>query len=101
VREEIARGVKAAAGEVGETPFVLLALGMPRAARITEEGDAATAAFDREGKQTELALRRSGDVWKVVTVKDDELASGLAQRLAASIPQAPPPPSQPRRRPGR
>jgi len=104
VREEIARGVKAAAAGAGDTSFLLLALGMPRAAEIKEEGDAATATFAREGKQTELSMQRSGDLWKVVTVKDDELAAGLAQRLAASIPPAvtpTPQPSQPRRRRGR
>lgn len=104
VREEIARGVKAAAGAAGDTSFILLALGMPRAAEIKEEGDAATATFAREGKQTELSMQRSGDLWKVVAVKDDELAAGIAQRLAASIPQtvAPPPAqNQPRRRRGR
>jgi hypothetical protein len=102
VREEIARGVKAAAGEAADTSFVLLALGIPRAAEIKEEGDAATAAFNREGKQTELSLQRNGDRWKVVTVKDDDLAFGIAQRLAASIPQGPPPAAeQPRRRRGR
>lgn len=105
VREEIARGVKAAAGEAGDTSFILLALGMPRAAEIKEEGDAASATFAREGKQTELSMQRSGDLWKVVAVRDEDLASGLAQRLAASIPQtpAPTPPAQnqPRRRRGR
>lgn len=105
VREEIARGVKAAAGEAGDTSFIVLALGMGRAAEIKEQGDAATATFAREGKQTEFAMQRSGDLWKVVAVKDDDLAAGIAQRLAASIPQSPPPqqtpanqPRQPRRR---
>lgn len=105
VREEVAQGVRAAAEGAGDTSFLVLALGIPRAADITEEGDAANATFAREGRQTELALRRNGERWKVVNVKDDELASGIAQRLAASIPQAPPPqqqqPNQPRRRRGR
>jgi uncharacterized membrane protein len=102
VREEIARGMKAATEGVGDTSFVVLALGIPRAAEIKEDGDAATATFAREGKQTELAMQRSGDRWKVVTVKDDDLANDIAGRLAASIPQGPPPPTnQPRRRQGR
>jgi len=102
VREEIARGMKAAAAQVGDTSFTLLALGIPRAAEIKEDGDAATAIFAREGKQTELAMQRSGERWKVVSVKDDELASGIAQRLAASIPPSQPPQqNQPRRRQGR
>ena len=103
VREEIAAGMKAAAAGVGDTSFTVLALGIPRAAEIKEDGDAATALFAREGKQTELTMQRSGDRWKVVNVKDDDLASGISQRLAASIPQGPPPPppNQPRRRQGR
>ena len=103
VHAEIARGVKAAAAGAGDTSFLLLALGIPRAADIREGGDAATAVFEREGKRTELSLRRGGERWKVVGVKDDELASDIAQRLAASIPQGPPPPpaEQPRRRRGR
>ena len=102
VREEVAQGVKAAAAGAGDASFIVLALGIPRAADIREAGDSATATFNREGKQTELALRRSGERWKVVNVRDDELAGGIAQRLAASIPQGPPPqPNQPRRRTGR
>jgi len=103
IREEVARGVKAAAGEGADAPFVVLALGIPRAADIKEQGDAATATFAREGRQTELAMQRNGDLWKVVTVKDEGLAAGIAERLAASIPQTPPapPPNQPRRRQGR
>jgi uncharacterized membrane protein len=103
VRDEVARGMKAAASQVGDTSFLVLALGIPRAAEIKEDGDAATAVFAREGRQTELAMQRSGERWKVVGVKDDELASGIAQRLAPSIPQGPPPPppNQPRRRQGR
>lgn len=102
VREEVARGVKAASAGAADTSFVVLALGIPRVANIKEEGDAATATFAHEGKQTELLLQRSGDRWKVVGVKDDDLASGIAQRLASSIPQSPPPTqNQPRRRQGR
>lgn len=103
VREEIARGMKAAAAEVGDTSFTVLALGIPRAAEIREDGDAATATFARGDKQTELTMRRNGERWRVVGVRDDDLTRGLAERLAASIPPAPPPPppNQPRRRQGR
>lgn len=102
VRDGVARAMKAASAEVGDTSFLVLALGIPRAAEIKEEGDAATAVFARAEKQTELTMQRSGERWKVVMVKDDDLASDIAQRLAASIPQGPPPtPNQQRRRPGR
>ena len=98
VREEVAGVVKDVAGQSGgRAPFVLLALGVSRAADVQETGDVATVKVDRQGRQTELSMRRGGDLWKVVAVKDDELASGIATRLAASLPPAAPPPAQQRR----
>ena len=45
-------------------------------------------------------MRRDGERWKVVTVKDDALASEIAARLAASLPP-PAAAAAPRRRQGR
>ncbi len=100
VREEVAGLVKGVAGQSGgRVPFFLLALGVSRAADVQETGDAATVKVDRGGRQTELSMRRGGDLWKVVGVKDDELVAGIATRLAASLPTAAPP--APQRRSGR
>jgi hypothetical protein len=101
--EEIARSMKQfAEGAAGETPTPFLAFGISRMARIEEQGDVARVQLDREGKTTELTMRRNDERWRVETIKDDELASGIATRLAASIPQAlAPPPNQGRRRSGR
>ncbi len=100
VREEVARVVKDVAGQSGgRAPFVLLALGVSRAAEVNETGDVAAVKVDREGRQTELSMRRSGDIWKVVGVKDEELVAGIATRLAANLP--PPAPPAPQRRSGR
>jgi hypothetical protein len=52
-------------------------------------------------RPVELTMRRDGERWKVVTVKDPQLASEIAARLASSLPaanQPPPPQNQPRRR---
>jgi hypothetical protein len=100
MREEVARGVKEAAGQSGARyPFFVLALGVPRAADVRETGDSATVKVNRGDQQTELSMQRSGDTWKVGGVKDDELAGRLATRLAASLPAAAPP--GPQRRSGR
>ena len=98
VREEVAGVVKDVAGQSGgRVPFVLLALGVSRAADVQETGDKAVAKVNRGGRQTELAMQRAGDIWKVVGVKDDELVAGIATRLAANLPSAAPPPAQQRR----
>jgi hypothetical protein len=98
VREEVAHGVKEAAGQSGtRVPFFVMALGIPRAADVRETGDAATVKVNRGDKQTELSMRRNGDTWKIVNVKDDELAGRLATRLAASLPASAPPQGPQRR----
>jgi hypothetical protein len=103
MREEIARGLKGFSESAGgEKPFILLALGIPRVAEIKEEGDAASATFKAGERPVELGMQRDGDRWKVVAVKDDALATGIASRLASSLPaSAPTTPNQTRRRPGR
>ena len=103
MREEIARAVKGfAEGAGGEKHFVLLALGVPRVAEIKEEGDAANVSFKAGERPVELSMQRDGERWKVVAVKDDEMATGIASRLASSLPaSAPQPQPQPRRRQGR
>lgn len=99
--EEVARGLKVFADRAaGETPTPLLALGVSRFAKIEEQGETARVTLEREGRATELLMRRAGERWRVENVKDEELASLIAARLAASLPQAAPP-NQNRRRPGR
>ncbi|MCA1592143.1 MAG: hypothetical protein LC754_05735 [Acidobacteria bacterium] len=104
MREEITRAAKNFSEKSGgSTPFILFALGISRASEIREQGDAATVALKAADRPVELAMQRNGERWKVVTVKDDALASDIATRVASSLP-APgsiPPPSAPRRKRGR
>ena len=105
VRAEIMNGIKEATsrGRAGQMPFFVLAL-LPRLlGSIREEGDAATVLVSKgDGRSTELSMKREGERWRVVGVKDDELAAGIAARivkgLAPSTPAAPPPQATPRRR---
>lgn len=103
VREEVAREVKAFSekAESRRVPFVLLALGLKRAADVKEEGNAASVALQAEGRALELQMVREGDRWKVVTIKNDELTKSIADRVAPSVPAAvaqPTPTPTPRRR---
>lgn len=91
VRDEIARGVKeATADTVGDVPFFVLALAVPRAAEeIKQEGDTANVVFKKgENATTELAMKREGGDggrWKIVGIKDDALASNIAARVVGSL----------------
>lgn len=102
MRDEIARAMKGLSqNESSNLPFFAKALGVRQMATVVERGDAATVTVKAGERPVELSMRRDGERWKLVTVKDSQLASDIATRLAASLPAAPPPPpqsNQPRRR---
>jgi hypothetical protein len=101
MRDEIARAMKGLSrNDSSSLPFFIKALGVRQAATVNERGDAATVNINAGDRPVELSLRRDGERWKLITVKDAQLASDIATRLAASLPAAPPPPpqNQPRRR---
>jgi hypothetical protein len=101
MRDEIARAMKGLSqNDSSSLPFFVKALGVRQAATVVERGDAATVTVNAGERPVELSMRRDGERWKLVTVKDPQLASNIATRLAASLPAAPPPPpqNQPRRR---
>jgi hypothetical protein len=102
MRDEIAHALKGLSQNASaNVPFFVKALGVRQAATVVERGDAATVTVKAGDRPVELSMRRDGERWKLVTVKDPQLASGIATRLAASLPAAPPPqpqPNPPRRR---
>ena len=101
MRDEIARAMKGIGqNESSSLPFFVKAVGVRQAATVVERGDAATVTVKQGERPVELSMRRDGERWKLVTVKDPQLASDIATRLAASLPAAPAPApqSQPRRR---
>ncbi len=100
MRDEIARALKGLSqDESSKAPFFVKALGVRQLADVEERGDAADVKLNAGQRQVELSMRRDGERWKVVTVKDPQLASEIAARLATSLPAAQPQqPQQPRRR---
>ena len=101
MRDEIARALKGIGqDESSSLPFFVKALGVRQMTTVVERGDVATVAVRAGERAVELSMRRDGERWKLVTVKDPQLASDIATRLAASLPAAPPPQpqNQPRRR---
>jgi hypothetical protein len=101
MRDEIARALKGLSqGDSDRLPFFAKAMGVRQAADVEERGDAADVKLKAGERQVDLSMRRDGERWKVVTVRDPQLASEIAARLAASLPPSQPqqPQNQPRRR---
>ena len=103
MRDEIANGFKELrGGDTSSTPFIVKALGVRGLTDVREQGDTAAVAVKQEGRALDLTMKREGERWRVVNVKDDRLATDIATRLASSIPNAPQQPAQPQpRRKGR
>jgi hypothetical protein len=95
MREEIAREVKSfSKDDSSRMPFFVKALGVRQAAKVEERGDAATVSLKAGDRPVELSMRREGDHWKIVTVKDAQLAGEIAARMASSLPASPQTPQQ-------
>jgi hypothetical protein len=102
MRDEIARALKGLSqgDSSSSVPFFIKALGVKQMADVNERGDVADVRVKAGERQVDLSMQRDGERWKIVTVKDPQLASEIATRLAASLPAtpSPPPPNQPRRK---
>ena len=90
MREEITRGIKESAARAGNWPFFILVLAVPRAVdQVKEEGDRAIVRLEAGDRPVELTMRRAGDRWKIIGVKDEALATQIADRVAKNLPGAP------------
>lgn len=89
VRDEIAQDVKGLSK--GHTSFFLTALAVKTAADVKEQGGKATVMVKAGDRPVELTMVRDGERWKIVTVKDEQVANDIATRLASSIPMSPQP----------
>jgi hypothetical protein len=102
VRDEIAQDMKGLSK--GHTSFLLTALYVKQFSSVQERGDKAVVNFGANDRPVELTMARDGERWKLITVKDEQLARDIATRLASNVPTSPQPaPTQgpPRRRAGR
>lgn len=90
MRDEIAQDVKGFAGKDAQPrSFVLTAFHVKQFSSVKQQGDKAVVMFSANDRPVELTMVRDGERWKVVTVKDEQLARDIAARLAANMPASP------------
>lgn len=66
-------------------PFWAMAAGAERYLEIRTEGDTAYVKSKIPDRPLEVTMRRNGEKWQIIGVKDDELATRIAQRVGQSI----------------
>lgn len=84
-RYELPGAIKQKTSEFGYVPFEAMVLGAEQYLDIRIDGDNATIKSLEPEHDFEVMMRRDGDHWKIVAVKDDKLATNIAQRVGQEI----------------
>lgn len=84
-RSELPRVIREKTAPAENVPYWLIALGANRAVDIKIEGDKATVKSKIPEHQLELTMKRDGELWKVVGMKDDVLAQKIAERIGQDM----------------
>lgn len=84
-REELPGAIRQKTLEFGNVPFAAMVLGADQYLDITIEGDDATVKSTLPEHDMEVRMKRHEGVWKIVAVKDEKLATSIAQRVGQEI----------------
>lgn len=84
-RDELPVAIRQKTAELGNVPFAAMVLGADRYLDITTVGDDAIVRSAVPERDLELRMKRREGKWKVVAVKDEKLATSIAQRVGQEI----------------
>ncbi len=84
-KAELPRIIRDRVAAFGNVPFALMVLGAGRYLDITVTGDSAVVKSKLAEHPLELKMKRNGDRWHVVGVKDDNLATDIARKIGQEI----------------
>lgn len=83
-REELPAAIRQKTAEFGYVPFEAMVLGADQYLDIQIDGDTAVVKSLVPEQDFEVRMKRDGE-WKIVAVKDDKLATNIAQRVGQEI----------------
>jgi hypothetical protein len=77
VRDRIKEEFKKLPGASEQKPFILIALTVPTLVKVTNEQNTGRVAATMLGQPFELTMEKTGETWRVVALKDDNLVSKI------------------------
>lgn len=84
-RDELPGAIRQKTAEFGNVPFAAMVIGAEKYLDIKAEGDAATVRSKLPEHNFEVRMIRTGERWKIAGVRDEELATRIAQRIGQEI----------------
>jgi hypothetical protein len=86
VQEEFLNDMKTFAAAPEKRSFISILGAVRSLMTITEEGDSAKATGTMAGHNIELGMRRDGNGWKVIDVKDDTIVQRIVDSAMKELP---------------
>ncbi len=84
-RAEVPNLIREKTRQFENIPFWAIAIGAERYLDIINEGDKAFVRSKDQNRPLEVVLKRSGERWQVIGVKDEVLARRIAERIGQDL----------------
>ena len=84
-RAELPRVIRERTNEFGYVPFFAMVMGADRYLDIVVTGDVAVVKSKIAERPLELKMRRNGDRWQIVGVREEQIALGIARKIGQEI----------------
>ena len=84
-RQEVPRVIQEKTDKFASVPFWAIAAGAGRFMDIRPDGETALITSRIPERQFELTMRRNGDKWRVVAIRDEALALRVAQSVGQEL----------------
>ena len=85
--DRLAAAIKVRTQKFANVPFFVMVFAADRYLQIDVNGDVATVHSKLEDRPLDIKMKRNGDRWQVVSVKDDQLATDVARSIGQEIMQ--------------
>lgn len=84
-KAELPRVIRERTAKFGSVPFFAMVVGADRYLDIKVSGDEAIVKSKLPEHQLEMKMRRNGDRWQIVGVKDEQVATAIARKIGQEI----------------
>lgn len=84
-KAELPRVIRERTDKFSSVPFFAIVIGADRYLEITETGETATVKSKIQDRPLELKMKKNGERWQVVGLKDEQLSTRIAQKIGQEI----------------
>ena len=84
-RAELPRVIRERTAKYGDVPFFAMVMGADKYLDISVTDDLAVVNSKLQDHPLEMRMRRNGDRWQIVGIKDEKLATSIAQKVGQEI----------------